>query len=49
MTDSQKLRIAFVLVLAEIVLLAMTLGFKAVMDVQAQRAGIDVIIKEAGR
>lgn len=49
MTDTQKLRIAFVLVVAEIILLAMTLGFKAAMDIQAERHGIATIIEKAGR
>lgn len=49
MTDTKKIRIAFVLVVAEIILLAMTIGFKAVMDYNADRAGIATIIEKAGR
>ena len=49
MTDSQKLRIAFALVAAEIILLVMTIGFKAAMDIQAERHGIATIIEKAGR
>ena len=49
MNDAQKLRIAFVLVVAQCFLFVMTLGFKAVMDVQAERHGISHIIEQAGK
>ena len=48
MTNSQ-IKLGFVLLAAQIVMLAMTLAFKACMDVQAQRNGIDTIIMEAGK
>jgi hypothetical protein len=49
MTDSQKIRIGICLVIAQCILLAMTFGFRACLDHQAERAGISAIITEAGR
>lgn len=48
MTSSQ-IRIGLVLLAAQIIMLAMTLGFHAGMDRQAERDGISTIIQEAGR
>ena len=48
MTDSQKIRIAVILIIAEAIMLAMTLGFKTIMDIQAERHGISTIIENAG-
>ena len=49
MTDSTKIKVGICLVVAECILLIMTLGFKAVMDYNADRAGIATIIEKAGR
>jgi hypothetical protein len=49
MTDAQKIKLGIALVIAQICLLALTLGFNALMDHQAERAGISQIIQEAGR
>jgi hypothetical protein len=48
MTDSTKIKVGICLVVAECILLIMTLGFKAVMDAQAERHGIATIINQAG-
>ena len=48
MTDSQ-IKIGFCLLIAQCILLVMTLGFKGMMDAQAHRNGIDAIIMEAGK
>jgi hypothetical protein len=49
MSDAQKIKIGICLVIAQIVLLAMTMGFRACLDHQAERAGIASIIQEAGK
>lgn len=49
MTDSQKIKLGFILLAAQCILLVMTLGFKACLDHQAERAGIASIITEAER
>jgi hypothetical protein len=47
--NAQHIKIGFCLVIAQVILLAMTLGFKACLDHQAERAGISQIIMEAGK
>jgi hypothetical protein len=49
MTDSQKLKIGVALLVVQLCLVALTMGFKATMDHQAERAGIAAIIQEATR
>ena len=49
MTESQKLKIGVVLVVVQLCLLALTLGFKTGMDCQAEKAGIAGIIEEGSR
>lgn len=49
MTDAQKIKLGIALVIAQICLLALTLGFRACLDHQAERAGIASIIQEATR
>jgi hypothetical protein len=49
MTDAQKIKLGFILLAAQCILLVMTLGFKACLDHQAERAGIAAIITEATR
>ena len=46
---AQHIKIGMVLLLAQVILLAMTLGFKACLDHQAERAGLASIIQEATR
>ena len=46
---AQHIKIGMVLLLAQIILLAMTMAFHAGMDRSAERAGISTIIQEAGR
>ena len=46
---SRHIRIGFCLLAIQIVLLAVTLGFHATMDRQAERSGISTIIEEASR
>ena len=48
MTSSQ-IRIGIALLAAQIVLLALTMGFHQSMDARAERAGIANIIEEAAR
>jgi len=47
MSDAQKIKIGICLVIAQCILLAMTMAFKATMDHQAEKAGIAGIIMEA--
>lgn len=49
MSDAQKIKIGICLVIAQCIMLAMTMAFKATMDHQAERAGISQIIQEATR
>ena len=49
MNDTQKIKLGCVLLLAQIVMLAMTLGFNGLLDKQAERDGIYTIIEQAGR
>lgn len=49
MTDSQKLKIGVALLVVQLCLVALTMGFKATMDHQAERVGLSAIITEAGR
>ncbi len=49
MTDTQKIKLGFILLAAQIVMLAMTLGFGSLLDKQAQEDGIYTIIEQAGR
>ena len=48
MTSSQ-IKLGFILLAAQIVMLAMTLGFSGLLDRQAERDGIYTIIEQAGR
>ena len=48
MTNAQ-IRIGLALLAAQIILLALTMGFHQNMDARAERAGIAGIIQEAGR
>ena len=48
MTSSQ-IRIGIVVIIAQLVLLGMTLSFNSAMDRAAERDGIHQIIQEAGR
>ena len=48
MTNSH-IKIGMALLLAQVVLLGMTMAFHAGMDRSAERAGIATIIEEAGR
>lgn len=45
MTNSQ-IKVGFILLSAQIVMLAMTLGFSSLLDRQAERDGIYTIITE---
>lgn len=47
--NAQHIRIGFCLLAAQVILLAMTMGFRACLDHQAERAGISQIIQEATR
>lgn len=49
MTDAQKIKLGIALVIAQFCLLALTMGFNALMDHQAERAGIASIIQEASK
>lgn len=49
MSDAQKIKIGICLVIAQVILLAMTMGFRACLDHQAERAGISQIIQEASK
>ena len=49
MSTSQQIRIGVCLLLAQVILLAMTMAFHAGIDRSAERAGIATIITEAGR
>lgn len=46
---AQHIRIGMVLLLAQVILLAMTMAFHHSMDASAERAGISQILQEAGR
>ena len=46
---SSHIRIGFCLLLAQIVLLALTMGFHGMMDRSAERAGLNAIIQEAAK
>ena len=48
MTNSQ-IKLGFILLAAQIVMLAMTLGFSGLLDRQAKDDGIYTIIEQAGR
>ena len=43
------IKIGMVLLLAQVILIAMTYGFHGMMDRSAERAGISTIIQEATR
>ena len=47
MSDTQKIKIGVCLLIAQIILLGMTFGFRACLDHQAEKAGIAGIIMEA--
>ena len=49
MTDSQKIKIGVALLVVQLCLVALTMGFKAGMDRAADEAGIASIIQEATR
>lgn len=49
MTDAQKIRIGIAVIIAQCILLALTLGFHASMDRQAGRDGIATIIQEVSK
>ncbi len=49
MSDAQKIKIGFGLILLQIIMLAVTLANKASLDAQAERDGIAVIIRQAGK
>lgn len=46
MADTQKIKLGLLLLAAQIVMLAMTLGFSGLLDRQAQNDGIYTIITE---
>ena len=46
---AQQIKIGMALLAAQVILLAVTLGFHAGMDRAAETAGINTIIQEAGR
>jgi len=46
---AQQIRIGITLLVAQLFMLAMTLGFNSLLDRQAQADGIATIITEAGR
>lgn len=46
---AQHIRIGFCLLVAQLLMLAMTHGFHSAMDASAARAGLTEIIQEAGR
>jgi hypothetical protein len=46
MTDTQKIKLGFLLLAMQIVMLAMTLGFSSLLDRQAERDGIYTIITD---
>ena len=48
MTNSQ-IKLGFILLAAQIVMLAMTLGFNGLLDKQAQSDGIYTIIENGGK
>ena len=48
MTNSQ-IKLGFILLAAQIVMLVMTLGFNGLLDKQAKDDGIYTIIEQAGR
>ena len=45
----QQIRIGIALLIAQVAILTMTLGFHSLLDRQAQADGIATIITEAGR
>ncbi len=47
--NAQQIKIGITLLIAQIALLTMTLGFHGLMDAQAERDGVSCIITEAGR
>lgn len=49
MADTQKIKLGIMLLIAQIVMLAMTLGFNGLLDKQAEQDGIYTIIEQAGR
>ena len=49
MTDTQKIKLGLLLLAAQIVMLAMTLGFSGLLDRQAREDGVYTIIEQAGR
>lgn len=46
MADTQKIKLGLLLLVAQVVMLAMTLGFGSLLDRQAQSDGIYTIITE---
>ena len=47
--NAQQIKVGITLLIAQIALLAMTIGFHGLMDAQAERDGVSGIIMEAGR
>ena len=46
---NRNLKLGFMLLVAQVIMLGMTLGFNTLLDKQAQNDGIASIITEAGR
>lgn len=46
---SAQIKLGFILLAAQIVMLAMTLGFSGLLDRQAREDGVYTIIEQAGR
>lgn len=46
---AQQIRIGIALLIAQVAILTMTLGFNSLLDRQAAQDGISTIITEAGR
>ena len=49
MSDTQRIKVGIGLVLLQIIMLVVTLANKASLDAQAERDGIAVIIRQAGK
>jgi hypothetical protein len=49
MNDTKKIKLGFILLAAQIVMLFVTLGFSGLLDREAERYGVYTIIEQAGR
>ena len=49
MADTQKIKLGLLLLVTQVVMFAMMLGFGSLLDRQAQSDGIYTIIEQAGR